>query len=96
MILRQLQKQHFKCCQIIREVVTGALNANELEQRKKIKTEMKPLPHPTVLFFINNLYLYDTVDYLLSFSIILIPALVQFFSNLIKVCHGDTCVASHI
>lgn len=50
MILRQLESQDYINCQIIREIGTGTLNTNELEQCKKIKTDiMTALPNTTSL-----------------------------------------------
>lgn len=50
MILRQLESKDYINCQIIREIGTGTLNTNELEQCKKIKTDiMTALPNTTSL-----------------------------------------------
>lgn len=62
-------------CQVIREIGIGTLNTEGLEQYKKIKTQMMPLPHPTVLFSLlnssnsNNIFYMIQLTVLLTFSI---------------------------
>lgn len=71
MILRQLEQQDYMCCQIIREILIDALNINELEQCKKIKTDETSLSPNSLLnnSNSNNLYVYAQLTVLLSFSV---------------------------
>lgn len=60
MILRQLEQQDYMCCQIFREMLIDALNINEFEQCKKIKTDETSLSPNSLLnnSNSNNLYVY--------------------------------------